>query len=330
MSLFSKISKLFPKCLTFTLFIWTYVVTLIRVHEFPSSVLFTTLTVELVFAVYTYFKVIRIGPGHPMDFAELQVADLHEVEVGNELPPEYLTRKSVTVKHDGRFRVCQTCKYWKPDRTHHCSTCDKCVLKMDHHCPWFADCIGFNNQKYFIQFLIYTMIYSLTVTTVTFLQLYIWFRRGQFEEELIDLILLSVWLLGVAVSISVTFFTGFSIWQLCHNQTTIEVYGLRRYKEEVRILHGTDLPMSNYNLFDLGSYKANWEDVMGTTWREWCLPVSKHRPRRDSNILDDRGLYFAVNSERNNDLLESADLQDRLLRRVTPKSSLDIQRPLIH
>ncbi len=107
------------------------------------------------------------------------------------------------------------------------------------------------------------------------------------------------------------------------------MYSLRRYKEEVRVLHGTDLPMSNYSLFDLCSAKENWKDVMGTTWEEWCLPIQKRRPRRNSNVLDDRGLYFSVNRSTTNDLLESADLQDRLLRRVTPKSSLDIERPLI-
>lgn len=329
MSLVATLSNLFPKCLTVTLFVWTYTVTLIKVNEVSQTTLFVILSLEAVFSLYTYFKVISIGPGHPMDFKDLQIRDLHEVELGNELPPEYISKKSLTVKRDGRFRVCQTCRHWKPDRCHHCSSCDKCVLKMDHHCPWFADCIGFNNQKYFIQFLIYTTVYAITVTNITFFELYTWFTRKQFEEEIIDLLLLSVWLLGIAVSISVTFFTGFSIYQLSKNQTTIEVYSLRRYREEERVLHGTYLPMSNYNVFDLGSAKENWKDVMGTTWKEWCLPIAKKRLRRDSNALDDSGLYFAVDKSTTHNLLESADLQDRLLRRVTPKSSLDVERPLL-
>ncbi|KAG2175586.1 hypothetical protein INT43_001233 [Umbelopsis isabellina] len=51
---------------------------------------------------------------------------------------------------------CKTCQCWKPDRTHHCSICDECVLKMDHHCPWVNGCVGYNNYKFFIQFLCYT------------------------------------------------------------------------------------------------------------------------------------------------------------------------------
>ena len=38
--------------------------------------------------------------------------------------------------------ICKKCMHPKPPRTHHCSVCDKCVLKMDHHCPWINGCIG--------------------------------------------------------------------------------------------------------------------------------------------------------------------------------------------
>jgi len=31
-------------------------------------------------------------------------------------------------------KVCLKCKSFKPLRTHHCSICNACVLRMDHHC----------------------------------------------------------------------------------------------------------------------------------------------------------------------------------------------------
>ncbi|KAG0319538.1 palmitoyltransferase for Vac8p [Dissophora globulifera] len=62
-------------------------------------------------------------------------------------------------------RWCDHCKVFKPDRCHHCSECNSCVLRMDHHCPWINGCIGFGNYKYFYLFIFYGSVSSLWVFT---------------------------------------------------------------------------------------------------------------------------------------------------------------------
>ncbi len=53
-----------------------------------------------------------------------------------------------------RVRFCYTCQIIRPLGVSHCKTCNICVEKFDHHCPWVGNCIGKNNYKYFFIFLI--------------------------------------------------------------------------------------------------------------------------------------------------------------------------------
>ncbi|KAF9538698.1 palmitoyltransferase for Vac8p [Mortierella hygrophila] len=66
-------------------------------------------------------------------------------------------------KRNGSSRWCNVCKIVKPDRCHHCSECNRCVLRMDHHCPWVNGCVGFDNYKYFYLFIFYGSLASLWV-----------------------------------------------------------------------------------------------------------------------------------------------------------------------
>lgn len=323
-----SLTTLFPRVFTNFIYLWSAYVVLTHVTVIPTMLLYILIIPLVLIGIYTYFKVIDTGPGYPTDFPELRVRDLKAAELGTELPPEYLSKRSLTIKHDGRFRVCQTCSYWKPDRTHHCSTCKRCILKMDHHCPWFSECIGFKNQKYFIQFLIYNNIYAFVILGLTSNHLYRWFHNAGFEDEYIDLSLLSVWILALAFAIGVFGFAMFSIYQVCKNRTTIEMYTLRRYRDEIQLLHGVTRELDDYNLFDLGTKMENWKDVMGSRFVEWLLPIPTDAFLKNRNSLDEKGLYFRTNKKLDPSILESADLQDRLLRRVTPRSSVDSSRPL--
>ena len=50
--------------------------------------------------------------------------------------------KTVTELEMSWSKKCNSCNYIKPNRTHHCSICNRCVILMDHHCRNY---IEFNN-----------------------------------------------------------------------------------------------------------------------------------------------------------------------------------------
>ncbi|KAI0135657.1 palmitoyltransferase PFA3 [Daldinia grandis] len=142
---------------------------------------------------------------------------------------------SFTVKSNGELRFCKKCQARKPDRAHHCSTCRRCVLKMDHHCPWLATCIGLRNHKPFLLFLIYTTIfcfYSFAVSgTWVYAEL---FAQTQYTNTLMPVNFIMLAVVSGIIGLVVGAFTGWHVLLASRNQTTIECLEKTRYLSPLR------------------------------------------------------------------------------------------------
>ncbi|CAK9117876.1 unnamed protein product [Durusdinium trenchii] len=61
------------------------------------------------------------------------------------------------------FRLCNTCSIIRPPRASHCSDCDNCVMRYDHHCPFVNNCVGQRNYHYFFGFISCVLVLALMV-----------------------------------------------------------------------------------------------------------------------------------------------------------------------
>ncbi|XP_041364508.1 LOW QUALITY PROTEIN: palmitoyltransferase ZDHHC4-like [Gigantopelta aegis] len=68
---------------------------------------------------------------------------------------------------------CSTCKLNKPARSKHCSLCNMCVHRFDHHCVWTNNCVGGGNVVYFNLFLITLVVMCVNGAYCCFNSLYL-------------------------------------------------------------------------------------------------------------------------------------------------------------
>lgn len=150
------------------------------------------------------------------------------------------------------------CHVFKPDRTHHCSVCNRCVLNMDHHCPWIHNCIGFYNRKVFILILVYACgsLYEMmgVMIPVAYRELN-YVLEYPANANIKIYIQIGVTCFIILLSIALTQFTKFHLKLVIENSTTIE----RSDKE---------LQSDQYNLGLL----ANIEQVFGKCKSLWLVP----------------------------------------------------------
>ena len=105
--------------------------------------------------------------------------------------------KTIVNGHVITLTFCYSCSSFRPPRTSHCSLCDNCVERFDHHCLWLGTCIGKRNYKYF-----YLLIFCLNISStyqIIYSIYYIIFQIKKFKNKENYSLILLLGLSGVAL-----------------------------------------------------------------------------------------------------------------------------------
>lgn len=155
-------------------------------------------------------------------FIEMEIEAANgNVPAGQRPPPRI---RNVQINNQiVKLKYCYTCKIFRPPRASHCSICDNCVDRFDHHCPWVGNCVGKRNYRYFYLF---TMSLSLlTIYIFTFDIVHVVMRSV--DKGFLNTLKETP---GTVLEVLVCFFTlwsvvgltGFHTYLISLNQTTNE------------------------------------------------------------------------------------------------------------
>ncbi|KAL3517330.1 hypothetical protein ACH5RR_024232 [Cinchona calisaya] len=259
-----------------------------RFSSFFSFFLIILFHFVLVLLTWSYIMVVFRDPGSVPDNWKLVPAEDFEEgnsttiprNVGSEISASTLSSSDATETRPA-VPYCNHCQNGKPPRCHHCSICNRCVLKMDHHCIWVVNCVGARNYKFFLLFVFYTFLET-TLNTLVLLPSFINFFQAAKNHSLSPgnlAVTFLAFVLNLAFALSLLCFVIMHTSLLLSNTTSVEVY---EKKKAVRWR------------YDVGR-KRNFEQVFGTKKMFWFFPLFSEEDLKNIPAL--HGLDFPTRSD---------------------------------
>lgn len=172
--------------------------------------------------LYNYFQAAFKGPGF--------------------VPPQW---RPANPEHMKLLQYCDLCECYKTPRSHHCRKCDRCVMKMDHHCPWINTCCGHFNHAHFTWFLFFApcgCIHSLFILIPSIYRAlnFTWYLHYGDKNPLVYLgiggFLVTMFSIGLAIGVIIAVWMLFAIQMksIIKNETGIESWIIDKAEDRER------------------------------------------------------------------------------------------------
>ncbi|KAF7520629.1 hypothetical protein G7054_g12702 [Neopestalotiopsis clavispora] len=153
---------------------------------------------------------------------------------------QFYNKEAFVCENDGRPKWCSECCNWKPDRAHHSSEINRCVIRMDHYCPWVGGMVAENSFKFFTQFCMYTACYCGVVLGAAGSTL----KKRIHDGAELDPHLVAILAIGGFFGLFTFLMTTTSWRYIATNMTNVDMIGARKkvYQLAVRIPRGSERP----------------------------------------------------------------------------------------
>lgn len=130
-------------------------------------------------------------------------------------------------------KKCDMCTKLKFERSSHCTTCQTCITRRDHHCVWIGKCVGFSNTQFFINYCIWVWAAGMHFIS-GFINLY---NNEEERVKLLPEIELNIWMsLFINIYTLVMFFGTFGITAILIQQIN-SIYNECSFYERTKNQH---------------------------------------------------------------------------------------------